>query len=129
MLKKFDLKGEVLYADFDWDAVLKQISPKNFILKPIPKFPGTERDFALLLDDSIRFKDLKEAALSIEKKLLKAVTLFDVYKGDNLPEGKKSYAINFTFQDGHKTLTDKQVDKIMAKLKHKFESDFGAVLR
>src|SRR5690554_5977939 len=127
--KKLDVDAEVFYADFDWDAVLKQISPKNFILKPIPKFPGTERDFALLLDDSIRFKDLKEVALSTEKKLLKAVTLFDVYKGDNLPEGKKSYAINFTFQDGHKTLTDKQVDKIMAKLKHKFESDFGAVLR
>lgn len=127
--QKMDIDAEVFYADFDWDAVLKQISTKNFILKPIPKFPGTERDFALLLDDSIRFKDLKKAALNTEKKLLKAVTLFDVYKGDNLPEGKKSYAINFIFQDEHKTLTDKQVDKIMAKLKHRFESDFGAILR
>lgn len=127
--KKFDIDAEVFYADFNWDAVLKQISTKNFHLKPIAKFPGSERDFALLLDDSVKFLDLKNAAFSTEKKLLKAVTLFDVYKGSNLPEGKKSYAMNFTFQDEHKTLTDKQVDKIMDKLKQKFESEFGAVLR
>lgn len=127
--KKLDVEAEVFYADFNWDAVLKQISTKNFNLKPIAKFPGSDRDFALLLDESVQFQDLKNAALNTEKKLLKAVTLFDVYKGKNLPEGKKSYAINFTFKDEHKTLTDKQVDKIMEKLKHRFESDFGAVLR
>ncbi len=126
---KLDINAEVFYADFNWDAVLKQISTKNFNLKPIAKFPGSERDFALLLDNSVKFQDLKNAAISTEKKLLKAVTLFDVYKGQNLPEGKKSYAINFTFQDEHKTLTDKQVDKIMSKLKQRFETDFGAVLR
>src|SRR5690606_34480294 len=102
---------------------------KNFHLKPIAKFPGSQRDFALLLDESVKFQDLKNTAGSTEKKLLKAVTLFDVYKGNNLPAGKKSYAINFTFQDEHKTLTDKQVDKIMDKLKQRFENDFGAVLR
>lgn len=127
--KKLDIDAEVFYADFDWDAVLKQISTKNFNLKPIAKFPGSERDFALLLDDSVRFQDLKKVALSTEKKLLKAVSLFDVYTGKNLPEGKKSYAINFTFQDEYKTLTDKQVDKIMSKLKQRFETDFGATLR
>lgn len=127
--KKLDIDAEVFYADFNWDIVLKQISTKNFNLKPIAKFPGSERDFALLLDDSVKFVDLKNAALSTEKKLLKEVTLFDVYTGKNLPEGKKSYAINFTFQDEHKTLTDKQVDKIMSKLKLRFETDFGASLR
>ncbi len=127
--KKLDIDAEVFYADFDWDAVLNQISTKNFNLKPIAKFPGSERDFALLLDDSVRFQDLKKVALSTEKKLLKAVSLFDVYTGKNLPEGKKSYAINFTFQDEYKTLTDKQVDKIMSKLKQRFETDFGATLR
>lgn len=127
--KKLDIDAEVFYADFNWDIVLKQISTKNFNLKPIAKFPGSERDFALLLDDSVKFVDLKNAALSTEKKLLKEVTLFDVYTGKNLPEGKKSYAINFTFQDEHKTLTDKQVDKIMSKLKQRFETDFGASLR
>lgn len=127
--KKLDIDAEIFYADFNWDAVLKQISTKNFNLKPIAKFPGSERDFALLLDESVKFQDLKNAALTTEKKLLKAVKLFDVYKGKNLPEGKKSYAINFTFQDEHKTLTDKQVDKIMGKFKQKFETDFGATLR
>lgn len=129
LAKKLDIDTEVFYADFDWDAILSQITTKNFNLKPIAKFPGSERDFALLLDDSISFQDLKNAALTTEKKLLKAVSLFDVYTGKNLPEGKKSYAINFTFQDEHKTLTDKQVDKIMSKLKQRFETDFGASLR
>ncbi len=129
LTKKFDINAEVFYADFDWEAILKQISTKNFAIDPIAKFPGSDRDFALLLDNSVRFGDLRDAALNTEKKLLKSVTLFDVYNGENLPEGKKSYAINFTFQDEHKTLTDKQVDKIMAKLKQRFENDFGAVLR
>ena len=127
--KALDVDAEVFYADFDWDLVLKKISHKNSKVTTIPKFPGSERDFALLLDDSVTFKDLKIAALETEKKLLKSVNLFDVYRGKSLPEGKKSYALNFTFQDEHKTLTDKQIDKIMSKLKQKFESEFGAVLR
>ncbi len=120
---------EVFYADFNWGAVLKQISIKNLKLKPIAKFQAAQRDFALLLDDSIGFGALREAAFSTEKKLLKSVTLFDVYKGKNLPEGKKSYALSFTIQDKEKTLTDKQIDKIMKKLQQKFETEFGAILR
>ncbi len=127
--KKLDIDFEVFYADFNWDAVLELIPTNNISINPVAKFPGSERDFALLLDESVRFQDLKTTAMNIEKKLLKTVTLFDVYKGEKLPEGKKSYAINFTFQDNNKTLTDKQVDKIMAKLKHKFETEFGAELR
>ena len=127
--KELDVDAEVFYADFNWDAVLKQISTKNFKLKPIAKFQAAQRDFALLLDNSVKFGDLRQAALQTEKNLLKSVTLFDVYKGKNLPEGKKSYALSFTIQDEEKTLTDKQIDKIMSKLQQKFENDFGAVLR
>ncbi len=121
--------AEVFYADFNWDAVLKQISTSNFKLKPIAKFQAAQRDFALLLDNDVKFGDLQQAAFQTEKKLLKAVTLFDVYKGKNLPDNKKSYALSFTIQDEEKTLTDKQIDKIMSKLQHKFENEFGAVLR
>jgi phenylalanyl-tRNA synthetase beta chain len=124
-----DIDAEVFYADFNWDIVLKQISTKNFKLRPIAKFQPVQRDFALLLDTSVRFSALRDAAFSTEKKLLKSVNLFDVYKGKNLPEGKKSYALTFTIQDEEKTLTDKQIDKIMGKLQQKFEADFGAVLR
>ena len=127
--KEFDVDAEIFFADFNWDAVLKQISTKNFKLKPIAKFQAAQRDFALLLDNSVRFGELQNAAFSTEKKFLKAVTLFDVYKGKNLPEGKKSYALSFTIQDEEKTLTDKQIDRIMGKLQQKFESEFGATLR
>ncbi len=127
--KELDVDAEVFYADFNWDAVLKQIPLKNLKLKPISKFQSVQRDFALLLDDSVSFGTLKNAAMNTDKKFLKAVTLFDVYKGKNLPDGKKSYALTFTIQDNEKTLTDKQVDKIMGKLKQKFETEFGAVLR
>ncbi len=125
----FDIEMEIFYADLRWDAILKQISTKDFNLKPIPKFPAAQRDFALLVDESVKFGDLKDAAFRTERKLLTEVTLFDVYKGKNLPGGKKSYALSFTIQDVEKTLTDKQIDKIMAKLQLKFEKDFGAVLR
>lgn len=124
-----DVEAEVFFADFNWDQVLKQIPLKTLKFKPIPKFPGSQRDFALLLDDSISFANLQTAAYNTEKKLLKSVVLFDVYKDKNLPEGKKSYALSFTFQDEQKTLTDKQVDKIMTRLQQKFETEFGAVLR
>jgi len=127
--KNFDIETETLYADFDWDLVLSEISIKNFILAPIPKFPEVKRDFALLLDEKIQFEALREASFQTEKKLLKEVTLFDVYTGDKLPQGKKSYALSFTLQDDKKTLTDKQIDKIMNKLQQRFARDFNAELR
>jgi phenylalanyl-tRNA synthetase beta chain len=127
--KYFDLDAEVLYADFNWGVILEQISAENFAFQAIPKYPSVKRDFALLLDDSVAFGELKAAALQTEKKLLKEVSLFDVYTGKNLPKGKKSYALSFTLQDDRKTLNDKQIDKIMAKLQQRFEKDFGAQLR
>lgn len=129
LITHFDIHHDVFYADFNWEKILKQISTKDFSIRPIPKFPVSERDFALLLDQSVSFKDLRNAAFQIEKKLLKSVSLFDVYTGKNLPEGKKSYALNFVFQDENQTLTDKKVDKIMEKLRERFETGFGAVLR
>src|SRR5690606_31179838 len=127
--KKMDVHTEVFYADFDWAEILNQVPTSNFHVQPIPKYPGTERDFALLLDENISFDSLRKASLQTEKKLLKKVELFDVYTGKNLPEGKKSYALKFIFRDEEKTMTDVQIDKIMEKLRKKFETDFGASLR
>ena len=125
----FGIEAEVWYADFQWDAILEQIPTSNFILQPIPKFPKVKRDLALLIDEEVTFDSLKEAALQTEKQLLKEVTLFDVYTGKKLPKGKKSYALSFTLLDSSKTLTDKQIDKIMSKLQSRFEKDFSASLR
>jgi phenylalanyl-tRNA synthetase beta chain len=127
--KQLDVESELIYADFDWDIVLDEISIQNKLVKPISKFPKVKRDFALLLDEPVTFEALKLAAFQTEKNLLKEVSLFDVFTGKKLPKGKKSYALSFTIQDENKTLTDKQIDKIMQKLQKKFESDFGATLR
>lgn len=127
--KQFGIETEVFFADFNWDVILNEIPKGNLKLQPIPKFPKVKRDFALLLDENITFDSLKETALKTENKLLKEVSLFDVYTGKNLPKGKKSYALSFTLLDERKTLTDKQIDKIMGKLQQRFEKDFGAQLR
>ncbi|RIV41989.1 phenylalanine--tRNA ligase subunit beta [Flagellimonas pelagia] len=128
-LKKFDLKQEVFYADFDWDAILESITTQNVTFKEIPKFPEVTRDFALLLDESVSFQKVYDMAWKTEKKLLKKVNLFDVYTGKNLPKGKKSYAVSFTLLDEEKTLTDKQIDKIMGKLLAQYQKELGAELR
>lgn len=125
----FGINAETFYADFKWDEVLEEIATDNFKLKAIPKFPKVKRDLALLIDESITFDSLKKTAQKTEKKLLKNINLFDVYTGSKLPEGKKSYALSFTLQDEKRTLTDKQIDKIMKKLQQNFESEFGASLR
>ncbi|MDF0716142.1 phenylalanine--tRNA ligase subunit beta [Muricauda sp. 334s03] len=128
-LKRFDIKQEVFHADLDWDAILESVSTQNVAFKEIPKFPEVTRDFALLLDDSISFQKVYDIAWSTEKKLLKKVNLFDVYTGKNLPDGKKSYAVSFTLMDEKKTLTDKQIDKIMGKLLTQYQKELGAELR
>ena len=125
----FDIDSEVFYADFKWDNILEQIVTENYKLKTIPKFPKVKRDLALLLDKNVSFDSIRESAIKSERNLLKNINLFDVYTGDKLPENKKSYAISFTLQDEKKTLTDKQIDKIMKKLQQNFEKDFGATLR
>ncbi|OYU81172.1 MAG: phenylalanine--tRNA ligase subunit beta [Flavobacterium sp. BFFFF1] len=126
--KHFDIKQEVLFADFNWELVLKSINNK-IRYADIPKYPEVRRDLALLVDDTVQFDTIYDLARQSEKALLKEIDLFDVYTGKNLPEGKKSYAISFTIQDNSKTLTDTQIDKIMGKLQQKFEAELGAVLR
>lgn len=128
-LKQFDLKQQVLHADFDWDALLSCVDQQNIGYREIPKFPEVTRDFALLLDQATPFQSVYDIAWETEKKLLKKVNLFDVYTGDSLPEGKKSYAVSFTLADPKKTLTDKQVDKIMGRFLERFQKELGAQLR
>jgi phenylalanyl-tRNA synthetase beta chain len=128
ILKEFDVKQEVLFADFNWNAVLKLISNK-IRFSDIPKYPEVRRDLALLVDENVSFDAIYKVARQTEKSLLKDVNLFDVYSGKNLPDGKKSYAVSFTIQDTTKTLTDDQIDKIMRKLLQHFENDLGATLR
>jgi phenylalanyl-tRNA synthetase beta chain len=128
ILKHFDIKQEVLFADFNWNLILKLISNK-IKFTDIPKYPEVRRDLALLVDDSVAFDAIYSIAHQTEKSLLKDVSLFDVYQGKNLPEGKKSYAVSFTLQDNSKTLTDEQIDKIMNKLQNNLESEVGAILR
>ncbi len=127
--KHFGVSQEVLFADFNWDNVIDLIQHHNIKFKDIPKYPEVRRDFALLIDDKVTFEQLDSIAMQTEKKLLKDVDLFDVYQGKNLPKGKKSYAVSFTLQDENKTLTDKQIDKIMKKLQANFEKQLGAELR
>ena len=129
ILKKFDIKNEVLYADFKWDAILEFTENKELKYKEISKFPEVKRDFALLLNYEVNFKDIYDIAFETEKSLLKEVSLFDVYTGSKLPKGKKSYAVSFTLKSENSTLTDKQIEKIMNKFQEKFETKLGAELR
>lgn len=129
ILNHFDIEQEVLYADINWNNVLNALEKKQLKINEIPKFPSTQRDFALLLDQAVKFDDLKEMAFKTDKKILQEVDLFDVYEGDNLPDDKKSYALRFKFMDNKKTLTDNQVDKVMKKLQSQFEIKFNATLR
>ena len=121
VLKHFDIKQEVLFADFNWALILKLLSNKIKFTE-IPKYPEVRRDLSLLLDDNVTFDSIYSIARQTEKSLLKDISLFDVYQGKNLPEGKKSYAVSFTIQDTTKTLTDVQIDKIMGK-----KSYFGCI--
>ncbi|MDI9257314.1 phenylalanine--tRNA ligase subunit beta [Flavobacterium sedimenticola] len=128
ILKHFDIKQEVFYADFNWNLILKLIGSK-IKFTDIPKYPEVRRDLALLVDETVAFDAIYNIARQTEKSLLKDVNLFDVYQGKNLPEGKKSYAVSFTLQDSSKTLTDEQIDKIMSKLLKNMENELGASLR
>lgn len=128
-LQKADVDGKVYFAQFDWELVLKVIRKNTIKYKEVAKFPAVRRDLSLLVSDDTTFEDLKRIAQKTERKLLKDVQIFDVYKGSGLPEGKKSYALNFTLQDEEKTLNDKQIDAIIKKLMLNFEQEIGAVVR
>ena len=129
VLKEFGIKQEVLFADFNWNTIVSLSGKKKVKVSELPKFPAVKRDLALLLSNETSFKEVYNLAFQSERKLLKDVDLFDVYEGENLPEGKKSYAVSFVLQDESKTLADKQIDKIMQKLQQTFEKNLDAVLR
>lgn len=127
--KKMDIDQEVYYADLNWNVVMKEIKKHKVTFADIPKFPEVKRDLALLIDKDVKFADLEKIAYETERKLLKNVSLFDVYEGKNLEAGKKSYAVSFILQDETKTLTDNQIDAIMKKLQNNYETKLGARLR
>ena len=129
LLKKMDIDQEVFFADINWDNVMRAIKKNEVLYHDISKFPSVSRDLALLIDKSVEFEQIEQIARQTEKKLLKSVELFDVYEGKNLPEGKKSYAVNFILQDETKTLNDKQIEAIMTKLINNLKQKLGAELR
>ena len=129
LTKNMGITNEVFFADIYWDNLLKAVKKHVVEYKEISKYPAVSRDLALLVDKTVEFEQIKEIAYSTEKKLLKAVELFDVYEGKNLPEGKKSYAVNFILQDEQKTLNDKQIDSIMKKLIDNLTKRLNAELR
>ena len=129
LCRKTDIKGQVFFADLDWTAITKLAARRNALYTPLPKTQPVKRDLSLLIDSSVSMADIEAAVRKAERKLLTGVELFDVYEGDKLPAGKKSYAISITMQDFEKTLQDKYIDKIMAKIIENLRSQLGAELR
>lgn len=129
LARKFDVRQPVFAAEICWQSLLKLVSRVRVKFQEMPKFPEVRRDLAVLIDENVAYADLCRAAQKSVKKILKQVSLFDVYRGDKIPEGKKQYAINFVLQDPEKTLTDQEVEKAMSRLLATFQNQFGAVLR
>ena len=128
-LKTADVSQPVYYAELNWTALMKLVRKQKVLYTEISKYPAVSRDLALLVDKSVEFAQIEDIARQTERKLLKRVELFDVYEGKNLPEGKKSYAVNFILQDEQKTMGDKQIDAIMQKLIAQLTAKLGAQLR
>ncbi len=129
IIKEFGIKQAILYADFNWDNILKIAQNKSISVVLPSKFPEVKRDLALMIDEKVSFLDIYNLAKQTERTYLKSVDLFDVYQGKNLPEGKKSYAVSFVLEDSEKTLEEKQIEAIMSKLQQAFESKLGVSLR
>ena len=128
-LKAADIDNPVYYAELNWTALMKATKKNEVLYTEISKYPAVSRDLALLVDKSVEFAQIEQIAAQTEKKLLKKVELFDVYEGKNLPEGKKSYAVNFILQDEQKTMGDKQIEAIMSKLIANLKSKLNCELR
>lgn len=127
--KKAGVDAPVYFADFNWNNLMRLIKGKNVTFREIPKFPAVSRDLALLIDKNVEFAQIEAAAYGAERKLLREVKLFDVYEGKNLESGKKSYAVNFTLQSEEKTLNDKAIEAVMAKIEQAIVKATGAVVR
>lgn len=129
ILKQFDIKIPVFYADFRWDRIMEMLGKAKIVYEDLPRYPEVRRDLSLLVDQQVRFAAISETAVRTEKKLLKHINLFDVYEGDKIEAGKKSYAVSFILQDPDQTLTDKQIDKTMKRIAGSLEKELGAQVR
>jgi len=129
VLNAFEIKQAVYYADFNWDLIISLMESHQIQYKEVPKYPEVRRDLALLVDKNVKFEDLQKLAFKTEKNILKKVSLFDVYEGEKIEKGKKSYALSFILQDERKTLTDKLIDKTMRRLQGAYEQHIQAVIR
>lgn len=127
--KKLGVSQDTFFAQLNWEVLVSLANKNNLKYKEIPKFPGSRRDLALLIDSNIKYEDLFKATKEVKSSLLKSVNLFDVYEGDKLPNGKKSYALSFMIQDENKTLSDQDIDTLMQKLIKLFQDKFNAELR
>ena len=128
-LKRMDCKQDVFYADINWELLLKSLPAKDVVYAEVAKFPEVRRDLALVINKDVTFEQIERLAFETERKLLKKVGLFDVYEGDRIEQGKKSYAVSFVLQDAEKTLSDKQIEAVMAKLQKTFETKLEAKIR
>lgn len=128
-LQKMDCRQEVFYVDINWDLLLKTFPSKDVTYSEIPKFPEVRRDLALVLDNNVTFAQIEAVAYATEKKLLRRVSLFDVYQGKGIADGMKSYAVSFVLQDPDKTLNDKQIETVMSKLQKNLETQLNAKIR
>lgn len=129
ILKNFDIRQDVFFADIDWDLLMQHSQRVHVQFRHLPKFPAVRRDLALLVGADLSFGQIEQIARAEGRKLLREISLFDVYRGDKIETGKKSYAVSFTFIDPEKTLTDADIDKTMTRLMKKLESELGAVIR
>jgi phenylalanyl-tRNA synthetase beta chain len=129
LLREFDCRQEVLYAEIYWERLWKNYSYKILENQELPKYPEVRRDLALLLDRSVTFDRIRSIAFETEDRLLKKIGLFDVYEGDQIEEGKKSYAVSFVLRDDTKTLTDAEIEKVMEKLVRAFRERLKAQIR
>jgi phenylalanyl-tRNA synthetase beta chain len=128
-LNQFDIKQEVYYGHIDWDLLLRATKNHSISFSELPKYPAVRRDLALLIDRSIKFSQIRDIAFRTERNLLKEVDLFDVYESDSLGQNKKSYAVSFILRDDLKTLTDKNIDKVMNNLIRSFGNEINAQIR
>ncbi len=129
LIRSFDIKNEVFYAEFRWTIILKEIPNHKTSFTELPRYPEVKRDLSMILEKTVTFEQVKNVSLKAEKKLLKGIVLFDVYEGEKIEKGSKSYAVSFTLRDDSKTLTDKEIDKIMNKISSQLEEELGAHIR
>ena len=129
LARKFGVKQPVFMAEISWPVLFALIKRNKVAFKELPKYPEVKRDLAVLLDEGVSYADLRMTAIKQSKKLLRNVSLFDVYRGDKIPFGKKQYALSFTFQDLEKTLTDQDIERVMEGILKAYQNNFGAILR